>query len=451
MKLSHSNSSRKNHGNKTDNKDEEKQTKLKRTNSLKFDPTTQVNHPFPDLIWKMTFYKLPEAPQLNTATLTTNQVMDLLHCCLLSNAVYKSSRKRRLPPNLSNVVFECGESDYYRVPYFIVDSDELDTIFIAFRGSACAKDWHVDFLAAAIEYENGFVHEGVYFTSLNIFNDIKQKVRQISLSHNKRQIITTGHSLGGAVAGMVAILFNEEMIDLKVRAVCLAPVSSLSKEIWDFSHEYIQSYVNYGDLVPFISYYNTYHLPENSLPKVTRENLVHWCIKKINKHSKRPEFRLLVQRFTKPILEPYKLVPPGVSYVIQIDKKKASVEIQNVDDQQSYFGQFLKNLSAMNHPIKLYKHSIIRFVCEYYNQDQKIITYYDLAKTNKKHKIRHSNKKDDADVVENNENVENNIDFNNNDDDSSQSSPTDSVYSSSSLEKEEASNSDAGSNEKLKN
>lgn len=434
MKLKHSNSVRRESPLTKSNKQLDDSTsppKMKRSNSFKFDPTTQVSHPFPDLIWKMTFYKLPEAPQLNPASLSSNQVMDLLHGCLLSNAVYKSKRKRRLPANLSNIVFECDKSDYYRVPYFIVDSDELDTIFIAFRGSACAKDWHVDFLAAAIEYENGHVHEGVYFTALNIFNDIKEKVREISMSHNKRKIIATGHSLGGAVAGMISILFNEEMIDLNVRAVCLAPVASLSKEVWDFSHEYIQSYINYGDLVPFISYYNTYHLPENSLPKLTHENLKHWCVKKINKHSKRPEFALMIQRFTKPILEPFKLVPPGVSYIIQIDKKESRVELQNVDDQQLYFGQFLKNLSAMNHPIKLYKHSIIRFLCEYFNQDQKLISYYDLAKMNRHHRIIHSHKNAENN---DNDNDDENILIDNNDSDTSESSPTDSVYSSSSLE-----------------
>lgn len=385
--------------------------KIKRSHSVLFDPTTQVNHPLPDIIWKATFHVLPHALELEASKLTSTQVMDLLHCGLLSSAVYYKNSKKHLPPNLTNIVIESNKSDFYRVPYFVVDSDELDTIFVAFRGSACLKDWHVDFLAAAIQYQRGHVHEGVYFTSLNIFEDIKRQIRELSLKHNKRQIILTGHSLGGAVAGMTAVLFNEEMIDLKVRAVCLAPVASFSQEVWEFSHSYIQSYINYGDLVPFISYYNTYYLPEHSLPKVTYERLNQWCIKKINKHSKRPEFRLLVETYTEPVKVPYKLIPPGDSYIIRINNKAATVEIQAVTAPQIYFGQFLNNLSAMKHKIRLYKHSIIRYTCEFFNQDQKLIEYYNLSKKlrhNRRNNYLRKSKNNDEDQNENENELESN-------------------------------------------
>lgn len=424
MKLSHSQSCRTKAEQDAEEEEEEgeeyeenndnkknQQKKFKRTKSLFFDPTTQVNHPLPDLIWKATFHVLPRAPELDKSKLSSNEVMDLLHCCLLSNAVYYKDGTKHLPANLCNIVIDCWKSDFYRIPYFVVDSDELDTIFIALRGSANLKDFHVDFLAAAIQYQRGHVHEGVYFTSLNIFEDIKRQIRELSLKHNKRQIILTGHSLGGAVAGMTAVLFNEEMIDLKVRAVCLAPVASFSQEVWEFSHSYIQSYINYGDLVPFISYYNTYYLPEHSLPKVTYERLNQWCIKKINKHSKRPEFRLLVETYTEPVKVPYKLIPPGDSYIIRINNKAATVEIQAVTAPQIYFGQFLNNLSAMKHKIRLYKHSIIRYTCEFFNQDQKLIEYYNLSKKlrhNRRNNYLRKSKNNDEDQNENENELESN-------------------------------------------
>ena len=93
------------------NSDNEDRIKLKHTKSLRFDPTTQVSHVFPDIIWKMTFHKLPEAPELNAATLSSDQVMDLLRCCLLSNAVYKNKGKRHLPPNLSKLLM-CYVNQY---------------------------------------------------------------------------------------------------------------------------------------------------------------------------------------------------------------------------------------------------------------------------------------------------------------------------------------------------
>lgn len=429
MKLSHSQSCRTNNDRNRDEEEDEdeedvdvdnnatknNQKKIKHSKSLFFDPTTQVNHPMPDLIWKATFHVLPHAPELDASKLSSTEVMDLLHCCLLSNAVYYKDGTKHLPSNLCNIVLDCWKSDFYRIPYFVVDSDELDTIFIALRGSANLKDFHVDFLAAAIQYQRGHVHEGVYFTSLNIFEEIKRQVRDLSLKHNKRKIIITGHSLGGAVSGMMAVLFNEEMIDLNVKAICFAPVASFSQEIWEFSHSYIKSYVNYGDLVPFISYYNAYYLPKGSLPKVTYERLHHWCIKKINKHSKRPEFRLLVDTYTEPLKVPYKLIPPGDSYVIRIaDKKAAKVEIQAINAPQIYFGQFLKNLSATHHSMNLYKHSIIRYSCEFFNQDPDLVEY---IRSRKHHHHHHHNHKNNKENENDNENDNNNSDSDNNDDD----------------------------------
>ncbi|KAK8857676.1 hypothetical protein M9Y10_016084 [Tritrichomonas musculus] len=421
MKLFHS-KSRSNTSKDSNNNDSGSQKKFRRSSSVFFDPTTQVNRPFPDLIWKMAFHRLPLAPTLNAATLTSNEVTDLLHCTLLSHAVYLKKKKRNLPPNLSNIVYECKESDFYRVPYFIVNSEELDTIFIVFRGSKCLKDWHVDFLAAAIQYEQGYVHEGVYFTSLNIFTDIKEKIRDLSISHNKRQVIITGHSLGGAVAGLTTILFNQEYADMNVRAVCLAPVASLSPEIWELTHNYIRSYINYGDLVPFISYYNTYYLPEDSLPKIPYEQLNHWCVKKINTHSKRPEFRSLVENFTQPVSQPYKLVPPGVAKLIRVvDKKKAIIEMQAIEDSMSYFGQFVKNLSAMKHPIKLYRNSIIRYFSQFFEQDEELINYYRLSRRHKHHRHRHHKHNDRRKGSDENnkydENEDDNMNYNYNDDD----------------------------------
>ncbi|KAK8850265.1 hypothetical protein M9Y10_018393 [Tritrichomonas musculus] len=422
-KMSHSQSTRVDKADDDDDIDSGNQKIVKRSSSFFFDPTTKVSTPLPDLIWKMAFHRLPKSPQLAATTLSNDQVIDLLHCGLLSNAVYYKSSKRHLPPNLSNIVYECTVSDYYRVPYFVINSDELNTIFIAFRGSACLEDWHVDFLAAAIQFERGHVHEGVYFTALNIFNDFKEQIRDLAKKRNNRPIIITGHSLGGAVAGMMSILFKQEMPTLNVRAICLAPVACLSPEIWEISSSYIRSYINYGDLVPFISYYNTYYLPENSLPKLTHDQLVNWCLKKINKHSKRPEFRLLVDTYTQPVTVPYKLVPPGISCLIRIvDKKAAKVEIQSIDDQFSYFGQFVKNLSALKHPIKFYKHSIIRFFCDFFNQDEELINYYSLAKKKKsiriplpfrrrkhrKHNHPKKEEKDDNDKESSNESVEKN-------------------------------------------
>ena len=128
-----------------------------RAKSITFDkdPTIEVDSLSSAFIWKTIFSRLPSAQILDPTALSSEESIELLQCAILSRLIYKDRSKRYLPPNLSNIVYECTESDYYRIPYAIINSDELDTIYVVCRGSYCFKDFLVDFMAATFSYKSG--------------------------------------------------------------------------------------------------------------------------------------------------------------------------------------------------------------------------------------------------------------------------------------------------------
>ncbi|KAK8886891.1 hypothetical protein M9Y10_037924 [Tritrichomonas musculus] len=355
------------------------------------DPTHEVDSLSSAFIWKTIFSRLPSTLVLDPSELPSDEVIQLLHCAILSREIYKDPSRRFLPPNLSNIVYECSESDYYRIPYFVINSDDLDIIFVVCRGSYCFKDFFVDFMAATVSYRGGQVHEGVFLTANNLFNSAKTIIRRLSEVSNNRKVIFTGHSLGGAVAAMCTEMFNAEMHDIDVKCVCFAPVASFTQDIWEISRSYIRTYILDGDFVPFISYYNAVHLPHNALPSLFRNQLNKAIQKRINKHAHQPEFQDIIRSQTDVVDEPYQLFPPGNAFLFKlVNEKEGIIEVQKINDHMRYFGQFVKELNELRHMMKVYRRWIIKYTVDFFKGDDELIDYYDLdrKKTKKMHKLK---------------------------------------------------------------
>ena len=358
--------------------------------SFEKDPTIEVDSLSSAFIWKTIFSRLPSTMILNPSVLSSFEVMDLLQCAILSRAIYKDQSCRYLPPNLSNVVFECTESDYYRIPYFVIDSDELDTIYVVCRGSYCFKDFLVDFMAGTVSYRGGQVHEGVFLTANNLYQSVKPIIRDLSEMHNHRKIIFTGHSLGGGVAAMCTDIFANDNHSIDVRCVCFAPVASFTRDIWEISCSYIRTYILDGDFVPFISYYNAINLPRDALPSLFRNRLNKAIQKRINRHAHQPEFQDIIESKTEVVDTPYQLFPPGEAFLLKlVDEKEGRIEVQKISDHMNYFGQFVKELNELRHMMKVYKGWVVKYAVDFFNGDQDLIDYYDLneKKSNKKKKL----------------------------------------------------------------
>ncbi|OHT02127.1 hypothetical protein TRFO_30886 [Tritrichomonas foetus] len=384
---------------------------------------------------KILFELLPASDQLDSTEIPRNEILEMLHCCLLCRNIYKKEAKRYLPPNLSNIVYESQESDYFIIPYFIVNSDELDTIFVVFRGSYCLKDFIVDFMASTVSYRNGKAHEGIYLTSYNMFNRIKKRVRKLSRMNNNRKVIITGHSLGAAVASMVVDMFyeederksenssqtsfttdysaddqvnhenfesdedlessenleyrieDEEHLFFDLKCICFAPVASYSRENLEATKLHTRSYSTDGDFVPHVSFYNAISISDDQLPALFKKELDKAIRKKLNIHGDKfePTVSQILENRVEYLTNPYPLYPPGDCYQIKMtDEHHSTIELMKIDDSTEYFGKFVKDLNEFRHMISCYNAWVIKYFVDNFQDQPDLIEYYDFMAKKKK-------------------------------------------------------------------
>ncbi len=125
-------------------------------------------------------------------------------CAMLSDAVYSCT----IPDGLDIVGSERildEETDTFGMAYFTAD-----TLYIAFQGSESWKDWLNDFKIIKTEYAGIRAHRGFAMCASSV---IERVVRIIAALPDHR-IVLTGHSMGGAVAVLVAVALRPRALQL---------------------------------------------------------------------------------------------------------------------------------------------------------------------------------------------------------------------------------------------
>ena len=137
--------------------------------------------------------------------------------------------------------------------------ETIDGIVLAFRGTRTKSpmDW-LQNAALFLQRVNGVpgrVHTGFYRAVKSIWDPIKSTVLEMVKTSNATKIFMTGHSKGGAMASLAAILFNRDPDLLNVTEVVTfasakvgdsAFAKAYNKEINQTSYEF------YLDIVPFL-------------------------------------------------------------------------------------------------------------------------------------------------------------------------------------------------------
>ena len=295
----------------------------------------------------------------------------ILKCCFLSHVVYSDPDKRVIPPEYGTVLFEEKLSAKYFVPYFIVNSDQENRIYIACRGSCCAEDFAVDTQAMAVAWKGGYVHRGVFQTAVHLYSSLRLYIQDVSMRCGKRPVTVTGHSLGGGVAGLVAEMFREEFPWMDVTAIVFAPCATISRDLWERSKSYIQSIILEGDFVPFLTFQNCQTLLD-SWPKLMKSVIMASLTKAMLKSHSRPEghpIQAKVPPHLNAILDepPIKksheipVFPPGDHYLLvcvevpnQDGTKKRMVQVRKIASCD-YFRHFVNNLNEFAHAIAGYE------------------------------------------------------------------------------------------------
>lgn len=157
-------------------------------------------------------------------------------------------------PSISHFeyVYSIDTSSHLQIPFVLFLDHQHHRIMLSVRGTQDMMDIMTDFhfvpstLSCHKYYKEyvapwqnakeqviGYVHAGYYSTAKWLFQQIRPYLHMLWLAYPEYSIFTTGHSLGGSVACLVAILLREQFLSRQFQ------LDALPKH--KYSHEFIQS------------------------------------------------------------------------------------------------------------------------------------------------------------------------------------------------------------------
>ena len=301
----------------------------------------------------------------------TTQDLHLIQvCAALASQVYSPPAERNLPHEAGAIVFEPRLVHSKAVPFMVLNSDELDCIFIACRGSYCFNDFVIDLNASAVEVYGGLMHRGVVKASLGVYTILKDIVLELHQKHN-RKVCVTGHSLGGSVAAAVCGRLRREHPDMPSEAVVFGSCACVSKNLWEESRAYCRSFVMSGDPIPYLSFHNVASISAEHMPRIVADfikaavarDIVRpiYDMPPIDMHANPFELpppsieSILASLKDESTVRTTALYPPGELFMFLVEGNLfRTAKLRKIPDCE-YFAGFVKGLSEKNHGSSIYE------------------------------------------------------------------------------------------------
>ncbi|KAA8494714.1 Sn1-specific diacylglycerol lipase alpha [Porphyridium purpureum] len=156
-----------------------------------------------------------------------------------------------------------------RPSYFIAVDHQLERIVISVRGTLNAADALTDVVANlepvyvalhrpadTSEALLGLAHSGVRRSTQNLYLTIKECVEELLQQNPTYALRFTGHSLGGGVAALLALLFRElnpVSQGRDIKAFLFGPPSILTGAMAKYCEQFVICVINKNDIVPRLS------------------------------------------------------------------------------------------------------------------------------------------------------------------------------------------------------
>jgi hypothetical protein len=143
---------------------------------------------------------------------------------------------------VEDIILEDWTSVPFRPGYFVCVDGETGSVIVAFRGTANLHDGLIDLSCTPCDFLGGKAHAGFVASAAKLSTALKPLIEDTLACHPGFKLVLTGHSLGAAMASMMAIDLVDAFPDLECYAFSAPCIASLdvsllfSKNIFSFVH-----------------------------------------------------------------------------------------------------------------------------------------------------------------------------------------------------------------------
>lgn len=153
-----------------------------------------------------------------------------------------------------DILLSCSTSKFQQPAYAVVMDHKHRRIVVTVRGTANVADCLTDIHGQVAPFHVGHAHQGMLCSAQYLDRKLRDLVRNVCRSNKEYEIVIAGHSLGGAVATILAIMWHKDrIIGMKVRGISYAAASCVSKPLAEDSRAFVTSVVYADDIISRIS------------------------------------------------------------------------------------------------------------------------------------------------------------------------------------------------------
>lgn len=191
---------------------------------------------------------------VTTAATTNKQPLnqeftELQEYAIFANAAYQSEAKiRNTIAPFGYTITEYGNIPGVEVVYFVATNNKKKTHIISVRGTSNVENAIIDFALQLVfdPHAQVYLHKGFALTATDTYKKIRLKLNK------NYQVRTTGHSLGGAVATILAMYLYGESYQVERTVTFGQPKVTNVGGASFYNHLNITRVVTASDLIPLI-------------------------------------------------------------------------------------------------------------------------------------------------------------------------------------------------------